>query len=512
LNCKNNILPTAMPHGGSPTIKQPDPMVKIKTSQPTQGKFAESPQGAMTDTPAPTLQLADAQAKMEAAQLALEALDARYSGRAGVMPWCEHFDGIDVEWQWMKISRKTVEPSLIYKVVRTSDQDKTKGKAQRSMAVKPLHTPMVDLPAQGMPKGNLPTTPAAPTLTLAGTQAAADNPLEAALGQATREEAKLPPPSLAIEPVCTRPNAAMNAVKSDIPTANTPVRPDASNGKMMPLRAAVPGTKVLVQIAGMTQVVSVSDISTPACRILKDTCSSDEHAPRVKFLQILQDLEMTRLSLHLALQVAEGAWGKTTSGGLSLKRKLYPLARKGSMAEIAKARLLGAELDTHISITLDAIDLDTSSHDIFHTRNDQLLGATRILLASGRLSEHFYQIPSFNRMYPFCFTLDERQSIGQKRTGLRASEEEGGDGGDGQEEEEPAEQGKGNWIRNSTLPFKGSTVAKPRPLRTGRKPKKRRTQNGCRIYGGAPSSTPPKTPRPNLMWFGSMSQGPRDPP
>ena len=24
-----------------------------------------------------------------------------------------------------------------------------------------------------------------------------------------------------------------------------------------------------------------------------------------------------------------------------------------------------------------------------------------------------------------------------------------------EEEEEPAEQGKGNWIRNSTLPFKG---------------------------------------------------------
>ena len=60
---------------------------------------------------------------------------------------------------------------------------------------------------------------------------------------------------------------------------------------------------------------------------------------------------MTRLSLHLALQVAEGAWGNTTSGGLSLKHKLYPLARKGSMAEIAKARLLGAEIDTHISIT-----------------------------------------------------------------------------------------------------------------------------------------------------------------
>ena len=86
-----------MPHGGSPTIKQPDPMVKIKTSQPTQGKFAESPQGAMTDTPAPTLQLADAQAKMEAAQLALEALGAHYSGRAGAMPWCEYFDGIGVE-------------------------------------------------------------------------------------------------------------------------------------------------------------------------------------------------------------------------------------------------------------------------------------------------------------------------------------------------------------------------------------------------------------------------------
>ena len=50
LHCKNNVLPTAMSHGGSLTMKQPDPMVKIKTSQPTQGKSAESPQGAMTDT------------------------------------------------------------------------------------------------------------------------------------------------------------------------------------------------------------------------------------------------------------------------------------------------------------------------------------------------------------------------------------------------------------------------------------------------------------------------------
>jgi len=66
------------------------------------------------------------------------------------------------------MGRKTVESSLIYTVERTSDQDDTKGKAQRSMAVKPVHTPMVDLPAQGMPKENLPTAPAAPTLTLAG--------------------------------------------------------------------------------------------------------------------------------------------------------------------------------------------------------------------------------------------------------------------------------------------------------------------------------------------------------
>jgi len=148
-------------------------------------------------------------------------------------------------------------------------------------------------------------------------------------------------------------------------------------------------------------LVSVSDTGTLASRILDDSCPSDEHAPHVKFLQILQYLEMTRLSLHLALQVAEDAWGNTTSGGFSLKHKLYPLARKGSMAEIARARLLGAEIDTHISITLDAIDLDTSSHDILNTRSDQLLVATRSLLALGRLIEHFYQILSFNRMYPF---------------------------------------------------------------------------------------------------------------
>jgi len=295
-----------------------------------------------------------------------------------------------------------VESSSIYTTERTSAQDDTKGKAQRSMAVKPVHTPMVDLPAQGMSKGNQPTAPVAPTLTLAGTQAAADNPLKAALGQATREEAKLPAPSLTTEPVCTRPDAATNPVKSDKPTANALVRTDAGNGKMMPLRVAVAGAKVLLPVTGMTQVVPVSDTSAPASRMLEDSCSSDEHASHVKFLQILQDLKMTRLSLHLALQVAEGAWGNTTSGGLSLKHKLYPLARKGSMTEIAKARLLGAEIDTHISITLDAIDLDTSSHDILHTRSDQLRVATRSLLASGSLSEHFYQIPSFNRITLFA--------------------------------------------------------------------------------------------------------------
>ena len=428
-----------------------------------------------------------------------------------------------------------MESSLIYTVERTSAQDDTKGKAKRSVAVKPVHTPMVDLPTQGMSKGNLPTAPAAPTLTLA----AAENPSEAALGQATREEAQLPALSLAIEPVCARPDAVMNPVKPDIPTANTPVRTDAGNGKLMPLGAAAAGAKVLVPVAGMTQVVSVSDTSTPALRLLEDSCSSDEHAPHVKFLQTLQELEMTRLSQHLALQVAEGAWGNNTSGGLSLKHKLDPLACKGSMAEIAKARLLEAEIDSHISITLDAIDLDTSSHDILHTRSDQLLVATRSLLASGRLSEHFYQILSFSRMYPFCLTLDERQFIRQKRTGRRAklqptgkpivpqqerlneifpAAEEVGDcsseeeGGNGEEEEEPAEQGKGNWLRNSTLPFKGSTVAEPHPFRTGRKPKKRRTLNGCRIYGRAPSSTPPKPPRPHPMWFVSMSRGSRDPP
>jgi len=155
---------------------------------------------------------------------------------------------------------------------------------------------MVDLPAQGMPKGNLPTAPAAPTLTLAGTQAAADNPSEAALGQATREEAKLPAPSLEIEPVCTRPDAAMNPVKPDIPTANTPVRTDAGNGKMMPLGAAVAGTKVLVQVTGMTQVVSVLDTSTPTSRILEDSCLSDEHAPHVKFLNITGSQNDTALT------------------------------------------------------------------------------------------------------------------------------------------------------------------------------------------------------------------------
>jgi len=200
-------------------------MVKIKISQPTQSKSAEPPQGAMTDTPKPTLALADAWTKMEAAQLALDALDARYSGWACVMLWCEHFEGIGVEWQWLEMCKKAVESSLIYTVECTSAQDDTKGKEKRSVVVKKVHTPLADLPAQGMSKGNNPTTPAAPTLTLAGTQAAADNRLEAALGQAIKEEAKLPAPGLAIEPVCTWPDAAMNPVKSDIPAANMPCAP-----------------------------------------------------------------------------------------------------------------------------------------------------------------------------------------------------------------------------------------------------------------------------------------------
>ena len=49
LHGKTNVLPTAMSHGGSSTIKQLDPKVKIKTSQPTQGKSAKPPQGAMTE-------------------------------------------------------------------------------------------------------------------------------------------------------------------------------------------------------------------------------------------------------------------------------------------------------------------------------------------------------------------------------------------------------------------------------------------------------------------------------
>ena len=76
-----------------------------------------------------------------------------------------------------------------------------------------------------------------------------------------------------------------------------------------------------------TQVVSVSDTSTTTSRMLEDSCSSDEHAPHVKFLQILQDLKMARLSLHLALQVAEGAWGNQqicacTKDTMDAKREL----------------------------------------------------------------------------------------------------------------------------------------------------------------------------------------------
>ena len=76
--------------------------------------------------------------------------------------------------------KKAVESSLIYMVERTSAQDDTKGKTQFSVAAKPVHTQMVDLPAQGLSKENLPTAPAAPALTLAGTTTVTvDDPLDA---------------------------------------------------------------------------------------------------------------------------------------------------------------------------------------------------------------------------------------------------------------------------------------------------------------------------------------------
>jgi len=114
----------------------PPPMATVTFSQaitPPAGLKDATPklQRAMTDTLAPTFALADAWAKMEAAQLALDALDAHYSGRAGAMPWCEHFGEISLEWQLMEMGRTTVESSLIYTVERTSNQDDTKGKAQQ---------------------------------------------------------------------------------------------------------------------------------------------------------------------------------------------------------------------------------------------------------------------------------------------------------------------------------------------------------------------------------------------
>ena len=77
-------------------------------------------------------------------------------------------------------------------------------------------------------------------------------------------------------------------------------------------------------------------------------------------------------------------------------------------------------------------------------------------MASGRLREHFYQIPSFNRMYPFCLTLKPFVPQPEHRNEIFPTTDEVGDcpseeeGGDGEEEKEPEEQGKGNWIRNST--------------------------------------------------------------
>jgi hypothetical protein len=98
--------------------------------------------------------------------------------------------------------------------------------------------------------------------------------------------------------------------------------------------------------------------------------------------------------------VVESTWGNTESVDPTLKAKLYKEASVGSLKEIVKAQLLWAETDSHVSETLDALNQGIPTHHFLRTRSDQLQVATRILVASGRLSEHFCQSLSFNRMYP----------------------------------------------------------------------------------------------------------------
>jgi len=186
--------------------------------------------------------------------------------------------------------------------------------------------------------------------------------------------------------------------------------------------------------------------------------------------------------------VVESAWGTANSGKPTLKSKLYTEASAGSLREIAQARNLWEKTESHISVILNALSQGRATHLLLCSRSE-LHVETRILLDSGRLREHFYQISSFNRMYPHCLPAHERKSIGQRRAGRKTlrqptdrpqvlqSErlnavfpaEEGVKDGLPEEEgiscweeEEVGEQGQGNWLRDCTLPFKGSTVAKPR--------------------------------------------------
>ena len=68
---------------------------------------------------------------------------------------------------------------------------------------------------------------------------------------------------------------------------------------------------------------------------------------------------------------------------------------------------------------------------------------------------------------------------------------------------------RGTGYVTARSPSKAQLLPSPGPPRTGRKPKKRRSLNDGRIYGGAPSSSPQKPPRPFHSWFGSASRGPR---
>jgi len=153
-------LITSILEGASVLSLEQDQKLNAASSEPTQGKPPEPPEGAETAKSAPALTLATNLELMATAQLALDAYWGCHSGCTCGGLLCEHFQEIYLLWQRLESCRKGVESSLIYTNEYVSALDETHGSSQCS-AVAKLETQTAHPSTQRMPKGNLPAVPAA---------------------------------------------------------------------------------------------------------------------------------------------------------------------------------------------------------------------------------------------------------------------------------------------------------------------------------------------------------------